>query len=119
MLKDIKKGFVSSIWLLLTLMGITAFTMKEPYFIVLGVMLISIGFLFFPWLDKLTSILKVNLNKSNKFFIAGINFLIAAYFIKTDETNYFKCIIPGSLMILTWVLVIGYKIKITNKNAKN
>lgn len=105
---NIKKTIKNGLWIFLTAMAVEAFTFRIPYCIVLGIFLLFTSFLFFPWLDKLLNIIKIKLTNKNKLFIFSSNFLVAAYLIKPDDMNYYKCIIPILLMITMWVLVILY-----------
>lgn len=105
----VKRALKNGAWVFLTAMGIESFTFKIPYCIVLGAFLISASFLFFPWLDKLLSLIKVKLNSKNKWFIIVISFFIAAWTIKLEEVSYYKCILPITLMLLLWIGMVFYK----------
>ncbi len=114
--RGLSKTFKNGAWLFLNIFAIYTFTYKLPYFIVLGFFLISIGFLFFPWLDNLISLFKVSITTKNKWFIFIISLFLAAYLITPEETSYVRCILPISLTILLWVGVIIYrKLKMSSK----
>lgn len=109
LLKKIKKSFSTFFWIILILLAIESFTFKIPYAIVIGIMLLLMSFLFFPWQDKLFLKWKIELSKLNKLFIFILCINICAFSIKITEKSYYKCILPIILMILAWVLVIIYK----------
>ncbi len=103
-LNNIKMALKNGAWVLLTALGIKSLTYKIPYLVVLGVMLILVGFIFFPWLDKLG----IKLSSGNKWFVAVCNIFISAYLISPEEESYYKCILPIVLMILVWLITIFY-----------
>lgn len=112
----IARTFKNGAWVFLTIFGIYTFTYKLPYFIVLGFFIISTGFIFFPWLDNLISLFKTSITTKNKWFIFIVSLFLAAYLITPEETNYLRCILPISLIIITWIGVIIYrKLKISSK----
>lgn len=93
--KDIKRVLKNGAFLMLLALAVEAFTFKEPYSIVTGLFLLSFSFVFFPFLDKLLSLMKIEFNFSNKLFIVITSLVIAAYSIKPEEDNFLKCILPG------------------------
>ena len=110
----IKKILQNTMFLFLFCMGIDSFTFKGPYFIILGVMLILLSFLFFTYLDNILSHFKIKLTKWQKTFIGVVNFLIATYSVNYTEINYFKCILPIIMMIVVFLLTIIY----SNRKSK-
>lgn len=107
-IKRIILSIKNSLWVFLILLTIQSFTFKIPYCIVIGQMLLSISFVFFPWLDKILLSYKIKLKTSNKLFIIISNILIASYIIKPTEESYYKCILPILMFILTWIFIIIY-----------
>ncbi len=105
---NVKKFFRNGAWVFLIAMAIESFSFKMPYLKVLGTYFIITSFMFFPWLDKLFNLININFSNKNKWFLVLINVLIAAYLIKPEETSYYKCILPISLMILVWIMTIYY-----------
>lgn len=103
--------FSNGAFVFILALGIEALTFKIPYCIVLGVFLILTSFIFFPWLDNICNLIGIKLSSKNKWFIVIINLFIAAYLIKPEETNYYKCILPVILMIITWIMTVVYKLK--------
>lgn len=96
--------------ILLFLMAIESFMVGIPYSITAGIMLISIGILFVPYLEKI-----IYIPLKGKIFIIITNFLTAAYSVKMNDTNYFKCVISAIIMLLFWgITILYYKYK----NAK-
>lgn len=114
--RGLSRTFKNGAWVFLTLLGFESFTFKEPYAIVLGFFLISTGFIFFPRLDNLTGLFKVKLTTKNKLFIFILSLFLSAYLINPEETNYIRCILLISLIIILWISVIIYrKIKESSK----
>ena len=111
-----KKVLQNGFFIFLFLMGIQSFFIKGPYMVVLGSMLILTSILFFPYLDKVTNLIKVVLTKTQKIFIGLTNFIIAAYSMEVDETKYVKCILPIVLMIIVWIGTIVYS-KLKSKRS--
>lgn len=107
--RNVSRTFKNGAWVFFTLLGIESFTFKDPYAIVLGFFLISVGFIFFPWLDNLTGLLKSKLTPENKWFIFIVSLFLSAYLINPEETNYVRCILPISLIIILWIGVIIYR----------
>jgi len=109
--KSIKRVFSNGAFVFILALAVEALTFKIPYCIVLGTFLILTSFIFFPWLDKLCDLINIRINGKNKCFIILVNLFIAAYLIKPEETNYYKCILPVVLMIITWIITVVYKLK--------
>lgn len=114
--KDIKRALKNGAFIFLLALSIEAFTFKEPYAIVTGLFLLSFAFVFFPFLDKLLSLMKIKFNFRNKLFIILVSLIIAAYSISPKETNFLKCILPGLEMLLSWIVTMIY-VKIKNIKA--
>lgn len=107
--KDIERALKNGAFIMLLALAVEAFTFKEPYSIVTGLFLLSFSFVFFPFLDKLLSLMKIEFNFVNKLFIVIASLVIAAYSIKPEEDNFLKCILPGLEIILTWIVTMIYK----------
>lgn len=90
------------------LIALKTFTYKEPYFIVLGFMLLAIFILLFPYTDKLLAKMNLKLTIYQKWFIGVFSFLTAAYSIKVDTKEYYRSIISILIIIIIWVAVIMY-----------
>lgn len=116
-LNSTKRILKNGVCVFIFLLGIEAFTFKIPYCIVLGVFLVLISLLFFPWLDKILDMIKFKLSTKNKWFIGITIFLIAAYLITPEETSYYMCILPIFLMILVWVITLCYVKRKRDKNV--
>ena len=114
-----KKGysfFKKSTCIILIGLSVQSFLFKMPYFIVLGVMLLSVRLTLSSWFNKILLSRSINLSILNKIFIIIGNILIAAYSLEPYEKNYFKCIIPILLIFLSWILTITY---VKNKSKKD
>ena len=114
-----KKGysfFKKSTCIILIGLSVQSFLFKMPYFIVLGVMLLSVSLTLSSWFNKILLSRSINLSILNKIFIIIGNILIAAYSLEPYEKNYFKCIIPILLIFLSWILTITY---VKNKSKKD
>ena len=109
MKNNIKNIFRNGAWVFLLALSIESYTFKRPYLVVLGTYFLITSFIFFPWLDKLLELINVKLSGKNKLFLIFINLFLAAYLITPEETNYLRCILPISLMIITWIGVIIYR----------
>lgn len=107
--KSIGKSIKNCAWFFSFSIGVYAFTFKIPYCVVLGVMLLSISFIFFPWQDKILSRYNIKLGLSNKIFIIISNIVVAAYSINPEEKSYYRCILPIAIFILIWLLIILFK----------
>ncbi len=107
--KDIKRALKNGAFIMLLALAVETFTFKEPYSIVTGLFLLSFAFVFFPFLDKLLSLMKIEFNFINKLFIVIASLVIAAYSISPEEDNFLKCILPGLEMLLTWIVTMIYK----------
>lgn len=114
--KDIKRALKNGAFIFLLALSIEAFTFKEPYAVVTGLFLLNFAFVFFPFLDKLLSLMKIEFNFRNKLFIILASLIIAAYSINPEETNFLKCILPGLEMLLSWIITMIY-VKIKNIKA--
>ena len=116
--KDIKRALKNGAFIMLLALAVEAFTFKEPYSIVTGLFLLSFAFVFFPFLDKLLSLMKIEFNFINKLFIVIASLIIAAYSISPEEDNFIKCILPGLEMLLTWIVTMIYKKIKCNKMSR-
>lgn len=116
--KDIKRALKNGAFIMLLALAVEAFTLKEPYSIVTGLFLLSFSFSFFPFLDKLLSLMKIEFNFINKLFIVIASLVIAAYSISPEEDNFLKCILPGLEMLLTWIVTMIYKKIKCNKMSR-
>ena len=92
--KDIKRALKNGAFIMLLALAVEAFTFKEPYSIVTGLFLLSFSFVFFPFLDKLLSLMKIEFNFANKLFIVITSLVIAAYSIKPEEEKILKSNLP-------------------------
>lgn len=114
-----KKGYSflkKSTCIILIGLSVQSFLFKMPYFIVLGIMLLSVSLTLSSWFNKILLSHNINLSILNKIFIIIGNILIAAYSLVPYEKNYFKCIIPILLIFLSWILTITY---VKNKCKKD
>lgn len=108
---NLKRIFGNGAFVFILALGVEALTFKNPYCMVLGTFLVLTSFIFFPWLDKVCTLIGFKMRGKNKCFIVIVNLFITAYLIKPQETNYYKCILPIVLMIITWVITIIYEVK--------
>lgn len=99
-------------------MAIQSFVFKTPYHIVMGVMLLLISFLFFPYSNKFLERFKIKLSFLQKSFIIVSNFLITAISVNVEETRYYKCILPIIFMVIFWIITIIYSKSRLNKDKK-
>ena len=86
-----KKGysfFKKSTCIILIGLSVQSFLFKMPYFIVLGVMLLSVSLTLSSWFNKILLSRSINLSILNKIFIIIGNILIAAYSLEPYEKNF-------------------------------
>ena len=102
-----KKKFKLFVWILFILMFIQSCLFKSPEPIIVGIMLLMMSFLFFPWEDKI----KVKLNIKNKLFMSLLIFVITCIFLHSKTISYYYVALSFLSSSLAWCLMILYKKK--------
>lgn len=95
-------------WIIAFLLGVQAFFLKLPQYVVLGLMLICIGLLFFPLTKYGLNKINVCLSVLQKIFIGVFSFVIASFVIGIRNHGYYTCLLYFGLIVLLWLITILY-----------
>lgn len=88
--------------------GIYSFTYELPYYISIGIMLLSISFISFPKINSILKRFNLKINALNRVYIILISFLSVAFTSKPDSRNYIDCLINFMIILLGWISLIFY-----------
>lgn len=95
-------------WIIAFLLGLQAFFLKLPQYVVLGLMLICIGLLFCPLTNYGLKRVNVCLSVFQKIFIGVFSFIIASFVIGIRNHGYYTCFLYFGLIVLLWLITILY-----------
>ena len=108
--KNFKESFFKTInngiWFFLIGMFIESIVLRQYMTYVAGIMILSISFIFFPWLKKILNIFNINIALKQKIIIFILSFLSAIIVINLNNVGYINIIIEFILVAVIWFLVI-------------
>ena len=108
--KNFKESFFKTInngiWFFLIGMFIESIILRQYMTYVAGIMILSISFIFFPWLKKILNIFNINIALKQKIIIFILSFLSAIIVINLNNVGYINLIIEFILVAVIWFLVI-------------